>query len=172
MKRSFANIPKSSRIVGFENKIIKKEGIGYISYIFIDRVRNPVVKVLGDHYLKLADKGYIWIQVFNREKNHCITTMFDEEGNIVEWYIDIVKNIGIDSEGIPYYDDLYLDVVVVPNGEIFLLDLDELEEAYRKKQVDKEDYILAKEEVELILDTVVDNMDRLKKESISYLSYL
>ena len=37
------------------------------------------------------------------------------------------------QDGIPYEDDLYLDVVIVHDGRIHLLDEDELEQAYRQK---------------------------------------
>ena len=36
---------------------------------------------------------------------------------------------GIDADGIPYFDDLYLDLVVYPGGTIIVDDMDELEEA-------------------------------------------
>lgn len=46
--------------------------------------------------------------------------MYDEKNEIVEWYFDIARKIGKEN-GIPYEEDLYLDVVVTPTGEIILL---------------------------------------------------
>ena len=40
-------------------------------------------------------------------------------------------------------DDLYLDVVVKPTGDILLLDEDELKEAFDKKEMTKDDNTLA-----------------------------
>ncbi len=41
------------------------------------------------------------------------------------------------------FDDLYLDVVLLPNGKIYVLDEDELEDAYKSGDVTKEEYELA-----------------------------
>lgn len=37
----------------------------------------------------------------------------------------------------PYFDDLYLDVVLLPSGDMYLLDEDELEEAYANGNISK-----------------------------------
>ena len=43
----------------------------------------------------------------------------------------------------PWFDDLYLDVVVAPHGPVELLDSEELESARRQGLVSHEDYDLA-----------------------------
>ena len=63
-----------------------------------------------------------------------LTAIYDENNSIIEWYFDIARKIGKDNE-LPYEDDLYLDVVVTPNGEAMLLDEDELKEAYNKREM-------------------------------------
>ncbi|MEI2666228.1 hypothetical protein [Rossellomorea sp. LJF3] len=40
-------------------------------------------------------------------------------------------------------DDLFLDIVVLPSGEIFLLDEDELEQAYKNRMISENMYDLA-----------------------------
>lgn len=173
MKRSYANKPKSSKVYDFEyrtkyinNNILK----GYISIIEINRVSHPVIKKLGNNMLRLADNKYTWIQTFPDKKNYSITTMFDEEDNIIEWYIDIVENIGVNDEDIPYYDDLYLDIVALTNGEVFLLDEDELELAYRTGDISRKEYKLAQVQVDIIMEEVVDDIERLARESRELLS--
>lgn len=47
-----------------------------------------------------------------------MTTVFNEKGEVVQWYIDICNEIGI-TKGIPWYEDLILDLVVLPTGEVF-----------------------------------------------------
>ncbi|MNC42943.1 hypothetical protein D3C75_917770 [compost metagenome] len=69
--------------------------------------------------------------------------MFDERQNIVQWYIDTCKVQGVTDQGVPWFDDLYLDVVVLGNGEVFLLDEDELEEALEREDITDSDYNLA-----------------------------
>ena len=52
------------------------------------------------------------------------------------------EELGVE-DGIPYEDDLYLDVVIVPDGRIHVLDEDELKSAYDRKEVSKEEYEMA-----------------------------
>ena len=61
----------------------------------------------------------------------------------MQYYIDVAKEYEIDERGLPYFDDLYLDVVLLPNGEIYVLDEDELEDAYKIGDITKEEYELA-----------------------------
>ena len=70
--------------------------------------------------------------------------MFDDKGQVVQWYIDICKTQGLTDQQVPWFDDLYLDVVVLPSGEVFLLDEDELEEAFGDGAVTSKDAALAR----------------------------
>ena len=70
--------------------------------------------------------------------------MLDNQKQLVQYYIDVTKRVKkIDDRGLPYFDDLYLDVVLLPNGEVYVLDEDELEDAYKIGDVTKEEYELA-----------------------------
>ena len=50
---------------------------------------------------------------------YCITAMMDENGVIILWYIDMIASQGIDVDGVPYFDDLYLDLVVYTTLQVF-----------------------------------------------------
>ncbi|MGW8918535.1 DUF402 domain-containing protein [Paenibacillus lautus] len=65
------------------------------------------------------------MQHFPSESNYCVTTMLNEKKEIIQWYFDISKNIGISDQGVPFWDDLYLDVIVFPNGNLYIKDEDE-----------------------------------------------
>ena len=49
----------------------------------------------------------------------------------------------MDVDGIPYFDDLYLDLVVYPDGTVKVDDMDELEEALSSKDITQEQFNLA-----------------------------
>ena len=68
--------------------------------------------------------------------------MFDANGEIVQWYIDICYKISIENN-IPWMDDLFLDIVLLPSGEVIEKDADELDMAYSKGMIDKSLYDLA-----------------------------
>lgn len=72
--------------------------------------------------------------------------MFNANGDKVQWYIDICLCNGIEND-IPWMDDLFLDIVLLPSGEIIEKDADELEDALTAGIIDKPLYDLAWNEV-------------------------
>lgn len=87
--------------------------------------------------------------------------MFDSDGKIVQWYIDLCDNIGTEN-GIPRMDDLFLDIVVLPSGELFQLDADELDEAYSSGTISHTTY-------HSVLDEAVHLCDLIKKDEFKLL---
>lgn len=86
----------------------------------------------------ILSDGYIWLEFYPYNCNYCYTAMFDSENNIIEWYIDITKTI--EEENDKYIEDLFIDFVLLPNGEFFILDEDELEDAYSKNIINEVEY--------------------------------
>lgn len=97
----------------------------------IDKVTGPLFVHYNDKSVCIADDGYTWLQQFPINRRHAVTTMFDSQGKIVPWYIDICKEIGVENN-IAWMDDLFLDIVILPSGEVIQIDADELEEALVK----------------------------------------
>jgi uncharacterized protein len=116
------------------------------------RVREPLLVKYSGNPLCIVDDGYKWVQHFPEHASYVLTSVYDEKDRIVQWYIDICKNQGITEAGIPWYDDLYLDIVMLPSGGIYLLDQDELEEAYQQGLVSKEDYEQAWAAARLVME--------------------
>ena len=83
-----------------------------------------------------------------------------KKNEIFEWYFDIAREIGKEN-GIPYEDDLYLDVVVMPTGKIILLDEEELEDAYKGLEVNQKDYDMAYTEAKNLMKQLEKNIDKL-----------
>lgn len=102
----------------------------------------PLWVSYGDKRVCIVDKGYMWLQQFPLDKHHSVTTMFDENGNIVQWYIDVCYKNSVE-DNIPWMDDLYLDLVLLPSGEVIVKDTDELEQALEKGMIDKTLFDLA-----------------------------
>lgn len=68
--------------------------------------------------------------------------MFNEKNEIVQWNIDITTHNGVE-DGVPYMEDLFLDLIVLPSGEIIKKDLDEIEEALNEGWITNDQYNLA-----------------------------
>ena len=148
LKRKYGNRADWKRILQrkyAQTHLITKEFQGYITLLKTVKVKEPLITRYGDKEICIVDNGYMWLQQFPSGKHHSVTTMFDANGDIVQWYIDICLEIGIE-DGIPWMDDLFLDIVVLPSGDSYLLDEDELEQAYKSGTLSKEKYELARNE--------------------------
>ena len=97
------------------------------------------------------DNNYKWLEFYDYNSKVKLTAIYDENNEIIEWYFDIAREIGKEKD-VPYEDDLYLDVVVTSNGDISLLDEDELKEAFYRFEVNKEDYDMAYNEAEQLMN--------------------
>ncbi len=119
----------------------KHEGITGIACLTrINTIPKPLIAatVYGD--LCLADNGYTWLMFLPDKEKWCLSALYDETGGIVEWYFDIIGESFVDESGMSFFSDMYLDVVVRPNGEVITLDEDELEEALASGDITCEEY--------------------------------
>lgn len=69
----------------------------------------------------------------------------------MQWYIDICLQHGVTLENIPWMDDLFLDIIVSPGGEIEMLDFSELQHALAANEISEGDYQLAMHESDKLL---------------------
>ena len=116
---------------------------GYIGFIDIKGVSEIQTWKFNGEDIVVCDKGRKWLSILPRNDWYCITAMMDEDEKVLLWYIDMIASQGIDVDGVPYFDDLYLDLVVYPDGTIIVDDMDELEEALSKKDITQEQFNLA-----------------------------
>lgn len=175
MKRKFADRSNWRRLVERRFKMSYMENDvfrGYVAAIYLDRVISPLNITAGGREVCVIDNGYVWMQHFPLNSNHTMTTMFNRDREIVQWYFDISKEIGVDSRGIPYQDDLYLDVVLLPSSEIELIDEDDLEEALRSRKITLGDYELAYREAKKLMEQLGDGTYELIKHCKEHLTYL
>jgi len=131
---------------------------GYATLLCIDEVREPLWITCFGRRLCLADKGYTWMQHFPTGAHYAITTFFDPHDEIVAWYIDICNRHYLDGQGRIWYEDLYLDLNVSFDGEVELLDADELDEALRLNQVSSVEYEVAWREASGLMTAIEQDM--------------
>ncbi len=116
---------------------------GYISLIQIQEVSEPQIWNFKGEEIIVCQEGYQWLSILPADGSYCITAMFNQHRQIVLWYIDMIAAQGTDTEGIPWFDDLYLDLIVRPDGTILEDDRDELEEALRQGDITWQQFELA-----------------------------
>ncbi len=149
LKRKYGNRSDWKRVIKREyvqTVIDTHEFKGYITLLKIDKVKEPLSVNFGDKKICIVDDGYFWLQHFPTNEYFSLTTMFNTKGEIVQWYIDICSAIGITESNIPWMDDLFLDIVVLPTGEVYQKDADELDEARALGIIDESLYKRANRE--------------------------
>ncbi|HKM35952.1 MAG TPA: DUF402 domain-containing protein [Lachnospiraceae bacterium] len=131
---------------------------GYVGLIDIHEVSEVQVwKFRGDDIV-VCDKGIKWLSILPQDDWYCITTMINEKEEILLWYIDMLATQGIDTDGVPYFEDLYLDLVVYPDGTIIVDDMDELEEALIKCDITEKQFNLALETSDRLQKGILSNI--------------
>ena len=77
-------------------------------YLVKKKIIKAIPSVLSNG-LKVVDNGYYILEILPKDENYAIRVYFDNNKNIIEYYIDITNGCGIEEESkVPYYDDLYL----------------------------------------------------------------
>lgn len=146
MKRSKLNYEEWKCILSkdLECKYVESDLLnGYISLLHIHEVSEPQVWRFNGEDLVVCDKGVKWLTILPKDDFYCITAMMNQQNEVVVWYIDMIAGQGKDIDGVAYIDDLYLDLVVYPDGTVLEDDMDELEEALRNGDISQELFDLA-----------------------------
>jgi predicted RNA-binding protein associated with RNAse of E/G family len=139
----------------YQEKWVETEAFtGYAVQLQLLDVEPPAWMHTGGRELCVADDGYVWRQYFPHGCNYAVTKMLDAQGKVVQWYIDICKQHGRDENGVLWYDDLYLDIVVFPDGEVHLLDQEELDEALEKGWITREEHMLSERTAARLLEEI------------------
>ena len=138
-----------------------------VYYNFLDVTK----KIIIPNGTSILDNNYKWLEFYDYNSKVKLTAIYDEYNKIIEWYFDIAKKIGKENN-IPYEDDLYLDVVATPNGNIYLLDEDELENAFNRLEVNNSDFNIAYTEANKLINKLKNNTDKLKLFTDKYLNQM
>ncbi len=151
MKRKLGSHPGWWRVLARRYTVARADGAhggyaGVISLYSFQRVAEPLWKPLAGQPALLADDGFAWLQFYPAHTGmiemeaYSVTAMIAPDGAIAQWYIDICAGIGLTPEGIPWHDDLYLDLVTTGRGDVEVLDERELDEALAAGAITPEEH--------------------------------
>ena len=132
---------------------------GVISLIEIKKVESPLVVPYESRNVVIADTGYTWVQLALKEQFFWATAMFDNNGVFKEIYFDITAGNTFEDMENPKFQDMYLDIVLFCDGRIITLDRDELDEAWRNREITDEQYRHAIEEGEKLYEFLTKNKE-------------
>lgn len=75
---------------------------GYVTRLDLLEVSSPLwVKSCGEQVC-VADTGYSWLQHFPSDTHYTLTSQWNAEAKVVQWYFDICDHHSVTASGIPY----------------------------------------------------------------------
>ena len=139
---------------------------GRESILRIHKVSQPLWVKEGYGRICIADAGHSWVQVACHGQPYWLTAMFDRKDRFLQIYFDIARPPCFDDPHDPTFEDLYLDVVLTSKLELAILDREELEEALKSGEIDRETYDFALAACEKLLVWLEEN----KQELVDYIT--
>jgi predicted RNA-binding protein associated with RNAse of E/G family len=143
---------------------------GIAALLYIDEVTTPQIWQFKSEDIVVCADGMKWLQLLPIEGTYVITAMLNSQNEIELWYIDMIGGYGLDNDIILYMDDLYLDLIVFPDGTIKVDDMDELVEAYENNIINTTLYQLAlntSEELQLGILSDISKLTKLCRQCLS-----
>ena len=154
-KRKYLGQINNNIIKSMTSQIVRTDNIGIPGFAALENIhevnRPLFVGEKGNEYC-IIDAGYTGLIFQPDNEKWSVVTIYNDYGDIIEWYFDINKINTVDEEGKPYRIDLYLDVALMPNGNITILDEDELQDALNAGLVTKQEFDMAYEILKQLLD--------------------
>ena len=166
MKINYANRQNDSNILSKKFKMMNSQDPyfkGKITLIQVEKVKKQFVakRPNGESDL-IIDNNYKILTFFPETGSYCFSAMYNNNCKILQWYFDILKGNCKYNLGIPYGEDMYLDIVALPNGEFYTLDENELEDALSKKLITKKDFTNAYASINRVEYLLRTNFNKLK----------
>lgn len=131
-------------------------------------IPNEIIDISGDEVLYMDDEVLVtkWLPIKPRndigrgmsftflKEGYKVSKFFDVNGNFSYWYCDIIDYRYDEVKDEHIFVDLLVDLKVNLKGEYEILDLEELNEAFLNKIITKDEFELAMERLNKLLDLV------------------
>lgn len=154
-----------------------KELDAYLTLKEVKEVTEPYYMYINGELVKKMDNNYTLMEYTPIHENYNVRVYIDDKMNILEYYFDITDGNAIE-EGIPYYDDLYLDVVFYQecatksSTYINLEDRNDLSAALKSGAIDKNKYNFAFEVADKLMKELKSKTNRFVNRGLEdYLKY-
>lgn len=176
MKIKLADYPNWKQVEEkqYRNKYFNNEDFkGNISLLTIVKVKEKIIKEKNGVEIVAFDDNFKWLEIYpENNKNVAWHATINNKDEILYWYFDIAKDSSVTEEGVPYIEDLYLDLLWYPSGEFKLEDEDELKNALDEGEITKEQYDLAYKVANSIIEQLEGNTQKLIEFTNKYYNLL
>ena len=150
--------------------IVKDESLNsYITLKEVKELTEPHIIPVNGEWITKLDKGYTILEYSPIDELYNVRAHINDKKEILEYYFDIILQREIRKEDgldIPFYNDLYLDVIVyekaATKSEPFILldDRDELKAALKEEKIDQEEYDLAYKVANALMKEIKEGKNR------------
>ena len=118
----------------------------------------------------VCGKGMLWLQLIPDNQHRVITAKFLPKSRTIDgvtysksvsvWYVDVIDSWGYDEDQVVYFNDLYLDVEFDIEGDVLVVDRDELDAAYDSGEITEEQYQTAIAEGDAIVSDLCTDIEK------------
>lgn len=161
---------QTREVTDMDVTIVKDESLNsYITLKEVKELTEPHIIPVNGEWITKLDKGYTILEYSPIDELYNVRAHINDKKEILEYYFDIIlqretrKEDGVD---IPFYNDLYLDVIVyqkaATKSEPFILldDRDELKAALKEEKIDQEEYDLAYKVANALMKEIKEGKNR------------
>jgi len=142
-RKKFTTSTYMREALDYEIHIFKEEDFFVTIKKYIKVSDDFCIKDENGKEIKYISNGYYVVEITPIKENYNIRYYTNKNKKIIDYYIDISLENGVENK-IPYYIDLYLDIIHFPvSNTISYIDEDELKDALNNKIISKTDYLLA-----------------------------
>ena len=153
MRKKLTTKTHTKNAIEFETVMFDEKDIG--CFVVVKKISKMTKPFSANGNDVLVDDGYMLIEITPKDSVFNVRVFFDEERNILQRYIDFSNSSGFDSEAnAPYYDDLFLDIVIGKTGDVRVLDEDELEDALKLGVISKDEFDFANQVKDRLLQEI------------------
>ena len=135
---------------------------GYLGLLTITSVLEKQIWKYDNSDVVVCDNGYHWLTIMPSNEFYCMTVMMDDNYTMKVCYIDMIDTQGYDDDNVPYFYDLYLDLIVYPNGDVIVDDMDELQEALKTRVITEQQYNKALTTSQKLQDGLLSNIEKFR----------
>lgn len=92
--------------------------------------------------------------LYDIQKGFKISKFYDDKGNFICWYCDIIETDYDEDSDTYVFTDLLTDILVYPDGKIKVVDLDELSEAFKNDLISQAELLDSIEKTDALLKLI------------------
>lgn len=149
-----------------DNELFK----GWVSLNFLTDGEERFWEYKKSGKIPVCGKGMTWLTMIPDDRKRCIGAYIKSDRRVSVWYVDVIEETGIDEDGVVYYIDKYLDVILTPQGDVVVMDRDELDAAHNCGELSDFQYEEALNEGDLILQELAADIGKTEEFCLAVLA--